>query len=98
MANAIIHTPKDIKSMRRVGQLAADTLALVEQNLAPGMTTADINAMVHAHTLENGARPAPLNYKGFPASVCTSVNEVVCHGIPGDRVLNDGDIVNVDVT
>ena len=98
MAKAIVHSPKEIKALRRVGQLAADTLALVEGLVKPGMTTADINAIVHEHTLENDARPAPLNYKGFPASVCTSVNEVVCHGIPSDRVLEDGDIVNVDVT
>ena len=62
------------------------------------MKTDDINAIVHEFTIKNGAQPAPLNYRGFPKSVCVSVNEVVCHGIPGDRVLEDGDIVNVDVT
>ena len=84
--------------MRKVGQLAADTLSLVESSLRIGMTTEEINRIVHEYTLENDARPAPLNYKGFPRSCCTSVNEVVCHGIPDDRPLEDGDIVNVDVT
>ena len=98
MANAIIHNPKEIKAMRLVGQLAADTLVLIEKHIRPGVTTAEINRIVHDYTLEHGARPAPLNYKGFPASVCTSVNEVVCHGIPEERELKDGDIVNVDVT
>lgn len=91
-------SPKDIKSMRRVGRLAADTLVMVGKELRPGMTTEDINTLVHEYTLEHGARPAPLNYKGFPKSVCTSINHVVCHGIPGPQVLKDGDIINVDVT
>ena len=62
------------------------------------MTTDDINTLVHDYTIKNGATPAPLDYRGFPKSVCVSVNEVICHGIPGERVLKDGDIVNVDVT
>jgi methionyl aminopeptidase len=75
-----------------------DTLDMVEQKLKPGMTTEDINTLVHDFTLRHNAIPAPLNYRGFPKSVCVSVNEVVCHGIPGTRVINEGDIVNVDVT
>ena len=71
---------------------------LVEKNLRPGMKTDDVNTLVHGFTMKHGAIPAPLNYRGFPKSVCVSVNEEVCHGIPGDRVLEDGDIVNVDVT
>lgn len=74
------------------------TLELVERHLAVGMTTDEINTLVHNFTLEHNATPAPLNYRGFPKSVCVSVNEEICHGIPGKRVLKDGDIANVDVT
>ena len=84
--------------MRDACQLAADTLVMVGRHLKPGITTDDINTLVHDYTMEHGAWPSPLNYNGFPKSVCTSVNEVVCHGIPGNRVLRDGDIINVDVT
>ncbi len=93
-----IHNAKDIESMRASCEMAAETLLLVGERLKPGMTTEDINTIVHEDTLRRGAYPSPLNYKGFPKSVCTSVNDVVCHGIPGPRVLKDGDIVNVDVT
>ncbi|MGD2024123.1 MAG: type I methionyl aminopeptidase [Desulfobacterales bacterium] len=88
----------DIAGIRKAGRLVLDTLDLVESKIRPGMKTDDINVIVHQFTLKNGAEPAPLNYRGFPKSVCVSVNEVVCHGIPGDRILEDGDIVNVDVT
>lgn len=74
------------------------TLDLVESHIKAGITTDLLNTLVHAFTLENGAKPATLNYRGFPKSVCTSINEVICHGIPGERVLEDGDIINVDVT
>ena len=85
--------------MRAAGLLAASTLERVGPLLRAGMTTQEINDFVHADTLKLGARPAPLNYRGFPKSVCTSINEVVCHGIPSSkRVLKDGDIINVDVT
>src|SRR3954463_3696269 len=93
-----IKGPKEIEAMREVSQLAAETLSAVGENVRPGLTTEEINTFVHAHTLKQGARPAPLNYKGFPKSVCTSINEVVCHGIPSERVLRDGDIINIDVT
>ena len=93
-----IMTPSMLARMREACQLAGDTLVMVGKHLAPGMTTDDINTLVHDYTLKHGAWPSPLNYHGFPKSVCTSVNEVVCHGIPGKRVLKDGDIVNVDVT
>ena len=93
-----IKSPKEAELMRSVCQLAAETLLLVGEKIRPGMTTDEINRIVHADTLRQGARPAPLNYKGFPKSVCTSVNEIVCHGIPDGTVLKDGDIVNVDVT
>jgi methionyl aminopeptidase len=89
---------KDIDGIRKAGRLALDTLDLAESQIRPGITTDDINTLVHNFTIENGAIPAPLNYRGFPKSVCVSVNEVICHGIPKERVLKDGDIVNVDVT
>jgi len=93
-----IMSPRDLEKMRAACQLAADTLVMVGEHLRPGMTTDDINTLVHEYTLAHGARPSPLNYHGFPKSVCTSINEVVCHGIPSARVLLEGDIINVDVT
>jgi methionyl aminopeptidase len=97
-ASVEIKTPREVEAMRVVCRLAADTLVKVGSIIEPGITTEDINTFVHKDTLEKDAIPAPLNYKGFPKSVCTSVNDVICHGIPGDLVLKDGDIVNVDVT
>jgi methionyl aminopeptidase len=88
----------EIEGIRRAGALALETLDLVESRLKPGMVTDEINTLVHGFTIQRGAVPAPLNYRGFPKSVCVSVNEVICHGIPGPRVLQEGDIVNVDVT
>ncbi len=96
--NIRLKNPEDIEGIRNAGRLALDTLDLVESEIRPGMTTDDINALVHQFTLRHGAIPAPLNYRGFPKSVCVSVNEVICHGIPSQQVLQDGDIVNVDVT
>jgi methionyl aminopeptidase len=85
--------------LRRAGRAAAATLAHVEAHLEVGMSTADIDALVREHTQRLGGRPSQLGYQGFPAAVCTSVNEVVCHGIPRpDRRLRAGDIVNVDIT
>jgi methionyl aminopeptidase len=89
---------KDVDGIRQAGRLVVATLDMVEQALRPGMTTDDINALIHQFTLDNGAKPATLNYRGFPKSCCTSVNEVICHGIPGPRVLKESDIINVDVT
>ena len=93
-----LHSPREIEALRIVARMAAETLMLAGERVRAGMTTDDINAFVHEDTLRRGARPAPLNYHGFPKSVCTSVNEVVCHGIPGPQVLREGDIVNIDVT
>jgi methionyl aminopeptidase len=93
-----VKMPKDIEAIRRAGRLVVATLDLVAPRIRPGITTDDINTWVHEFTVQNGAVPAPLNYRGFPKSVCVSVNEVICHGIPGARVLKEGDIVNVDVT
>jgi methionyl aminopeptidase len=89
---------EDIEGIRRAGRLVLETLERVTDLIKPGITTDRINTLVHEITLENKAVPAPLGYRGFPKSVCVSVNEVICHGIPGSRVLQDGDIVNVDVT
>lgn len=97
-ANYSIISPKNLPQMRDACALAADTLVMIAKHIKAGITTNDINQLVHDYTLLHNATPAPLNYRGFPKSVCTSVNEVVCHGIPEDRVLLDGDIINVDVT
>jgi methionyl aminopeptidase len=88
----------DIEGIRKAGTLVIDTINLAESMIKPGITTDAINTVVHEFTIKNGAIPAPLNYKGFPKSVCVSANEVICHGIPGSRILEDGDIVNVDIT
>ncbi len=93
-----VKTEEDIAGIKLAGKLAVDTLNLVEAYIKPGMKTDDINTIVHEFTVKNGAVPAPLNYKGYPKSVCISINEVICHGIPGERKLEDGDIVNIDVT
>ena len=96
--NIRLKSEKDVAAIRRAGRLTVETLDLVEANLRAGMTSDDINTLVHRFTLDNGAVPAPLNYRGFPKSVCVSINEEICHGIPDGRVLAAGDIVNVDVT
>jgi methionyl aminopeptidase len=88
----------DIEGIRKAGRLVIDTLSLAEAMLKPGITTDSINTAVHEYTLQHGAVPAQLNYRGFPKSVCVSANEVICHGIPSSRILEDGDIVNVDIT
>jgi methionyl aminopeptidase len=96
--NIRLKKPADIKAIRRAGRLALATLDLAQRALRPGITTEEINTLVHDYTLQHQAVPAPLNYRGYPKSVCVSVNEEICHGIPGPRVLKDGDIVNIDVT
>lgn len=92
------HTPRDYDGMRKAGALAAEILDELAERIEPGMTTEAINRYCHQRIVEAGATPAPLGYRGFPKSVCTSVNHVVCHGIPSDKVLKSGDIINVDVT
>ena len=84
--------------MRSAGRLAAETLDMLVPLVKPGITTEDINTLVHEYTLKHGGIPAPLGYRGFPKSVCTSVNHVVCHGIPGSKILKNGDAINIDVT
>lgn len=93
-----IKNPREIEAIRTSCQMAAETLLLVGEQIRAGMSTEDINKIVHQDTVRRGAIPSPLNYHGYPKSVCTSINEVVCHGIPSQRVIRDGDIINVDVT
>ncbi len=98
MSGIIIKNKEQLESMRLACRLAAQTLEEASKILKPGIRTDDINDFVHRYTIKHRAIPAPLNYRGFPKSVCTSVNEVVCHGIPGARKVQAGDIINVDVT
>jgi methionyl aminopeptidase len=93
-----LKSQKEIDAIRVSSQMAAETLLLVGEMIRPGMTTEEIDRIVYEDTIRRGAIPSPLNYKGFPKSVCTSINDVVCHGIPDSQVLRPGDIVNVDVT
>lgn len=95
----LIKTPEQIDGIRRSGAVNTAVLDLVESEIKAGMSTAEIDSMVYDFTVSHGAVPAPLGYEGFPKSVCTSVNEVVCHGIPSEEeILEEGDIVNVDVS
>ncbi len=96
--NIRVKEQEDVEAIIKAGRIALDTLDLVEKHVEPGISTEEINTIVHEFTIQNGAVPAPLNYRGFPKSVCVSVNEEICHGIPGDRVLKEGDIANIDVT
>ena len=93
-----IHGADEFAAMRRAGRLGAEVLDFIAPHVVPGATTGALDTLCHEFILDHGAIPAPLNYRGFPKSVCTSVNHVVCHGIPGDKVLQDGDIVNIDIT
>jgi methionyl aminopeptidase len=97
--NVTIKTPAEQDAMRAAGRCAAELLDMIGSHIVPGVSTDDINAICHDFQVgTQGTVPAPLNYKGFPKSVCTSVNHVVCHGIPSDKRLKNGDIINVDVT
>jgi methionyl aminopeptidase len=97
--NITIKNPEEQDRMRAAGRLAADVLDMIGEHVQPGVTTGELDAICHRYIVEvQDAVPAPLNYKGFPKSICTSVNHVVCHGIPGDRKLKAGDMVNIDVT
>lgn len=99
MPVTIKHTAEQREGMRRAGRLAAEVLDMIGPQVQPGVATEELDAICHEYiTGRLGAIPAPLNYRGFPKSICTSVNHVVCHGIPGERKLKKGDIVNVDVT
>ncbi len=97
--NVTIKTPEEQDKMRVAGRLAADVLDMIGEHVKPGVTTGELDQLCHEYiTGEQDAIPAPLNYRGFPKSICTSVNHVVCHGIPGDRRLKSGDAVNIDIT
>ena len=94
-----LKSPEEQEKMRVAGRLAAAVLDMIGEHVVPGVTTGELDDICHRHITEvQGAIPAPLNYKGFPKSICTSVNHVVCHGIPGPKKLRKGDIVNIDVT
>ena len=95
----IIKTPEEIEKMRVAGRLAAEVLEMIEPYVKPGITTDELDKICHDYIVnKQHAIPAPLNYRGFPKSICTSVNHQVCHGIPGERILKVGDLLNIDVT
>ena len=94
----IIHTPADFEGMRKAGHLAAQVLDFIAPYVKEGVATQELNDLCHDFIIGHGAIPAPLNYRGFPKSICTSINHVVCHGIPGPKKLQEGDIINIDVT
>lgn len=97
--SVIIKTPEEIEKMRTVCRSAAEVLEMIEQHVQPGVTTDQLNQICHDYIIkEQNAIPAPLNYRGFPKSICTSVNHQVCHGIPGKKQLKNGDIINIDIT
>jgi methionyl aminopeptidase len=94
-----IKTPDEIEKMRIAGRLAGEVLQMIRPHVQPGISTGELDRICHDYIVnEQQAIPAPLNYRGFPKSICTSVNHVVCHGIPGDKVLKKGDAVNIDIT
>lgn len=94
-----LKSDQEIDDMKPACQLAAELLDMIEEYVKPGISTLELNDICHEHTTKNGAISAPLNYKGFPKSICTSINDVVCHGIPSAKTkLRDGDIINIDVT
>jgi len=95
----ILKSKEEIEQMRIAGQMAAEVLRMIRPHVQPGITTSELDQICHEYiTNEQQAVPAPLNYRGFPRSICTSVNHVICHGIPGEKRLKDGDIVNIDIT
>jgi methionyl aminopeptidase len=93
-----LYRPEDFAGMRAAGRLAAETLDMIVGHVRPGVSTGTLDRLCHDFITAHAAIPAPLNYRGFPKSICTSINHVVCHGIPGDRRLEDGDVLNIDVT
>jgi methionyl aminopeptidase len=94
----VLHPPEHFEGMRAAGRLAAMTLDMITPHVRSGMTTGELDRLIHEFTLDHGAIPATLNYRGYPKSSCISINHVVCHGIPGERRLQEGDILNIDVT
>ena len=97
--NINIKTKEEQDKMRVAGRLAADVLDMIEDFVKPGVSTNELDEICHKFIVEEqGATPAPLNYRGFPKSICTSVNHVVCHGIPSEKILKSGDFLNIDIT
>jgi methionyl aminopeptidase len=93
-----VYTPEEVELIRESGRIAAQAIALVGEHVKPGVTTDELDRIGHEFLVANGAYPSTLGYRGYPKSLCSSVNEVICHGIPDDTVLEDGDIVNIDIT
>jgi methionyl aminopeptidase len=93
-----LHGPEAFAGMAKAGRLVAEALDLLSEHVRPGVTTEELDDIIFDFAIAHGAVPAPLNYRGFPKSICTSLNHVVCHGIPGPRALREGDILNIDVT
>ncbi len=97
--STLIKTAEEIEKMRIAGKLAAEVLEMIEPHVVPGVTTNELDKLCHDYIVnEQQAIPAPLNYRGFPKSICTSINQQICHGIPSDKKLKNGDIVNIDIT
>lgn len=96
--SSLVRTPDELAAMRRTGAAAAEILIAIGEAVKPGITTDKLDEIAHQESIKRNAYPSPLNYRGFPKSVCTSINEIICHGIPDSRPLQDGDIINVDVT
>ena len=94
----LLHGQKDFDGMRKAGRLTAEALDMLTPHVRPGVTTDELDTLVLEFALDHGAIPAPLNYRGFPRAICTSINHVVCHGIPNNKPLKEGDVVNIDVT
>jgi methionyl aminopeptidase len=94
----ILKTPQQIEGIRKAGQLTRDVLDMLTEKVTPGITTNQIDCWIYDYTVAHGGKPATLGYKGYPKSTCTSINNIICHGIPDETVLNEGDIVNIDVT
>jgi methionyl aminopeptidase len=93
-----VKSPEQVEKIRAAGKLAAQAIELAGSSISPGMSTNDLDVIVHEFLVTNGAYPSTLGYRGFPKSCCTSVNEIICHGIPDDLEIREGDIVNIDVT
>ena len=93
-----LHGPEAFEGMRKAGQLAAEALDVLTEHVVPGVTTEFLDKLSHEFAMDNNAVPAPLNYRGYPKSICTSINHVVCHGIPNEKPMRNGDIINIDVT
>ena len=94
----ILHDENGFAAMRKAGALAAEVLDMITEHVTAGITTLELDTICHEYILAHNAIPAPLNYKGFPKSTCISLNHVVCHGIPSEKKLADGDILNIDIT